>query len=111
MLDVRPAREEAVTRQLALDFSRGAASPESKAAFAKVNVVRDRQRAYAFIAAQGDHGATAKEIAAAWRVPLHHVSGRCSELKASNRIVVLERDGRRVRRDGSAVLVATEGVA
>lgn len=61
----------------------------------------DQVRVLAFIAGQGTHGATAKEVARHLGKSLNCVSGRCSELRKLGQVFP---NG--WRRDGSAVLVA-----
>jgi predicted transcriptional regulator len=56
----------------------------------------------AVIVRAGDVGATAKEVATALGVGLNEISGRCTELRAAG---LVRKKG--LRREGSAVLVAT----
>jgi len=75
-------------------------SPESWAAYQKAHEAMPRQRAdvLAHISTAADHGLTAKECAAKMGLPLNHISGRFSELKAAGKIrKTLD------RREGSAV--------
>jgi len=52
------------------------------------------------LAVAGEEGMTGKEIARAIGVPLHHLSGRYTEMLATGRIVRLS-----IKREGSGVLV------
>ena len=64
------------------DPSKGKDVDTSKAAWSKARVTaaESRQRIVDTLRAQGNWGMTCKEIANALNVPMHHVSGRCTEL-------------------------------
>lgn len=64
---------------------RHSGNPASRAAFAQAaeHLPRRRAEVLAYIRSRGVVGATAKEIATFLGLPLHAVSGRCSELKCS----------------------------
>jgi len=76
---------------------------QSNAAFALVaDTLTDRQNAVLERILASERGITSKELANALETPLHAISGRITELKAQGRI----REAG--RRDGCAVLVATD---
>jgi hypothetical protein len=76
---------------------------QSNAAFALVaDTLTDRQNTVLERVSASRGGITSKELANALETPLHAISGRITELKAQGRI---REHG---RRDGCAVLVATD---
>lgn len=82
------------------DPSKGKNVDTSKAAWKKVQAAESRQRIVDVLRAQGNWGMTCKEIAVALNIPMHHVSGRCTELIELGKLYKLEltRDGGRVLR-------------
>lgn|GEM_PF-1674579 len=80
--------------------SKHGGNPQSEAAFERVKVTLNaRQKAVCsevFLARE--HGATAKEVAAKLKMPLHAISGRFTELKKAEVIFETEhvREGSRV---------------
>lgn len=81
-------------------LNRHQGSPESWAAYQKAHDDMPRQRAEVLmhIKTTGNYGLTAKECAAKMGLPINHISGRFSELKASGKIRKTI-----ARRNGSAV--------
>ena len=82
-------------------------SPESKSANKRISACKSdqREKVYHAIARTGNDGLTVKELGLYWGVGINTISGRFSELKAEDRIVVKVVAGERVRRDGCAVHV------
>lgn len=77
-------------------------NPESIRAFEGLldSLPERRRRVLRAIADQGENGLTCRELAARWDVPMHQISGRLTELKASG---LIRKNGVRER---SAVMVA-----
>lgn len=77
-------------------------NPQSVAAHERVKYTKEEvyKRTTALLKARGSHGATSKEIAAAFGVELNTISGRFSEMKQMGWI---KENGE--RRNGAAVLI------
>lgn len=66
-----------------------------------------RRKVLDFIASRGQSGATSEEISIGLNLPINKISGRCSELKKFNLVII---SGKRLTKSGlyADVLVARE---